>query len=160
MFEETIQPFVSKKLECSKDDFPTASKTSTLVCSQPAWDNIDRLEETLSGAGTSHRVNGFAVQFQVAGSVPEKVLPEITKSKIRSITLTASILPIYNVGRRAGPPRIETAYVDTTKEAPGSKPKNHIWLLLECQTMRTSPSAVGLGSTSKPQGTLQWSRTL
>ncbi|KAG0712713.1 hypothetical protein GWK47_017833 [Chionoecetes opilio] len=41
---------------------------------------------------------------------------KITKSKIRSITLTASILPIYNVGRRAGPPRIETAYVDTTKE--------------------------------------------
>ena len=24
-----------------------------------AWDNIDRLEETLSGAGTSHRVNGL-----------------------------------------------------------------------------------------------------
>ena len=27
-----------------------------------AWDNIDRPEETLSGAGISHRVNGIAVQ--------------------------------------------------------------------------------------------------
>ena len=27
-----------------------------------AFDNIDRLEGTLSGGGTSHRVNGIAVQ--------------------------------------------------------------------------------------------------
>ncbi len=27
-----------------------------------AWDNIDRLEETLTGKGTSHRVNGIVVQ--------------------------------------------------------------------------------------------------
>ena len=26
-----------------------------------AWDNIDRLEETLTGGGTTHRVNGIAV---------------------------------------------------------------------------------------------------
>ena len=30
-----------------------------------AFDNIDRLEETLSGGGTSHRVNGIAVQPMV-----------------------------------------------------------------------------------------------
>ncbi|KAG0724307.1 hypothetical protein GWK47_005209 [Chionoecetes opilio] len=55
----------------------------------------------------------------------KRALPEITKSKIRSITLTASILPIYNVGRRAGPPRIETAYVENYQEVQDSKPKNH-----------------------------------
>ena len=32
-----------------------------------AWDNIDRLEETLSGAGTSHRVNGIGVQARHFG---------------------------------------------------------------------------------------------
>lgn len=32
-----------------------------------AWDNTDRLEETLSGDGTSHRVNGTAVQANVFG---------------------------------------------------------------------------------------------
>ena len=32
-----------------------------------AWDNIDRLEETLSGEGTSHRVNGIIVQPKVYG---------------------------------------------------------------------------------------------
>ncbi|KAG0724550.1 hypothetical protein GWK47_040369 [Chionoecetes opilio] len=91
-------------------------------------------------------VNGIAVQFQVAGSVPENVLPEITKSKIRSITLTASILPIYNVGRRAGPPRMGTAYVDNYQRGPGFKDQKTIsGFLFECQTMRTSPSAVGGG---------------
>ena len=32
-----------------------------------AWDNIDRLEETLTGKGTSHRVNGIVVQAKVYG---------------------------------------------------------------------------------------------
>jgi len=38
-----------------------------------AYDNIDRLEETLSGGGTSHRVNGIIIQPQVAtASLPQK----------------------------------------------------------------------------------------
>jgi hypothetical protein len=32
-----------------------------------AWDNIDRTEETLSGGGTSHRVNGIAIQASYFG---------------------------------------------------------------------------------------------
>ena len=32
-----------------------------------AWDNIDRLEETLTGKGPSHRVNGIVVQANVYG---------------------------------------------------------------------------------------------
>ena len=32
-----------------------------------AWDNIDRLEETLTGKGTSHRVNCIAVQAKFYG---------------------------------------------------------------------------------------------
>ena len=37
-----------------------------------AWDNIDRLEETLSGEGTSHRVNGIAVQEKMTVPVPDQ----------------------------------------------------------------------------------------
>ncbi|KAG0712349.1 hypothetical protein GWK47_018680 [Chionoecetes opilio] len=105
------------------------------------------------------KVNGIAVQFQVAGSVPEKVLPEITKSKIRSITLTASILPIYNVaaGRAT---QDETAYVDTTKEVQDSKTKNHIWLLTRMSDHENQSISSWTGSTSKSAETLQWSRTL
>ena len=37
------------------------------VSTNLAFDNIDRLEETLSGSGTSHKVNGIAVQSKVQG---------------------------------------------------------------------------------------------
>ena len=42
--------------------------TNTYPCvpTTMAFDNIDRLEETLSGRGTSHRVNGIIVQPEVA----------------------------------------------------------------------------------------------
>ena len=44
-----------------------------------AWDNIDRLEETLTGKGTTHRVNGILVQPTVYGPhLPCAELPAIT----------------------------------------------------------------------------------
>ena len=47
-----------------------------------AWDNIDRLEETLTGTGTSHRVNGITVQLKIFGPhLPERPLPNIKKQK-------------------------------------------------------------------------------
>ena len=35
-----------------------------------AYDNIDRLEETLGGGGTSHRVNGIIIQPRAFGPLP------------------------------------------------------------------------------------------
>ena len=48
-----------------------------------AWDNIDRLEETLSGGGTSRRVNGIAVQSRHFGPhlIPSQETPVIVKTK-------------------------------------------------------------------------------
>ena len=52
-----------------------------------AWDNVDRLEETLTGGGPSHRVNGIVVQPKVYGPCLLKPsLPGIRKQKQRSIT--------------------------------------------------------------------------
>ena len=36
-----------------------------------AWDSIDPSEETTSGEGTSHRVNGMAVQSSIIGPIPQ-----------------------------------------------------------------------------------------
>jgi len=58
---ENIQPFVRTTL---------------------AWDNIDRLEETLSGAGTTHRVNGIAVQARHFGpNLPPELRLKQNKEK-------------------------------------------------------------------------------
>ena len=53
-----------------------------------AFDNIDRLEETLSGSGTSHRVNGIVIQpmvHTVEAPPPAGTMP---KQKKRSIVQT------------------------------------------------------------------------
>lgn len=49
---------------------PTTSDIRPFISTTLAWDNIDRLEETLSGEGTSHRVNGIAVQAYHFGPHP------------------------------------------------------------------------------------------
>ena len=70
-----------------------------------AFDNIDRLENTLSGGGTSHRINGIAVQHAVYGPHPEPItLPRVEKSKQRSFAPPETPLPICNVTQQTPPP--------------------------------------------------------
>ena len=62
-----------------------------------AWDNIDRAEETSSGEGTSHRVNGTAVQERTTNVIP--VQPSIisgAKTKQRSIDIPPLVLTTNN----------------------------------------------------------------
>ena len=56
-----------------------------------AFDNIDRLEETLTGAGTSHRVNGIIIQPEVQTVLQEKERKALEKIRSRSISPTTSL---------------------------------------------------------------------
>ena len=113
-----------------------------------AWDNVDRLEETLSGKSTSHRVNGIAIQARYFGpDLPRvDVTPILSKSKKRSIDVVLDKeLPIYNAGQRCGPP--SRAYVEVTSsdiEANAQK-KNLLWLLvrLHATEIQTIPGWTG-----------------
>ena len=67
-------------------EIPLPANIQPHVSTILAWDNIDRLEETLSGESTSHRVNGIAVQARHFGSHPfTEHPPGITKRKQRSV---------------------------------------------------------------------------
>ena len=67
----------------SEDKVPLPDNIHPHVSTTLAWDNIDRLEETLSGGGggTSHRVNGIAVQQCFFGPqlVPSTQPPAVDK---------------------------------------------------------------------------------
>ena len=66
--EEADTALALQKLESQGTDgtiLPEGIKSN--VMTTLAWDNIDRLEETLSGGNTSHRVNGIVVQPKVFG---------------------------------------------------------------------------------------------
>lgn len=93
-----------------------------------AFDNINRLENTLSGGGTSHRINGIAVQHAVYGPHPEPItVPIVEKSKERSLAPPETPLPIYNLTQRTGPPPRKVIEIEfVMKEA---KKKNLIFLL-------------------------------
>ena len=127
--EEISTALCVHKPELSIDKFPLPEDIVSHVFTTFAWDNIDRLEATLSGEGTSHRVNRIAVQAKVAGAIPQVIPPVATRTKKRSISPAPLLLPIYNAGKRPEPPMTETLYADTTKEVHDAKVKNHIWLL-------------------------------
>lgn len=97
-------------------DEPKAFIPSNIVPLVPvclAYDNIDRIEETLSGSGTSHRVNGIVVQSKVpTAEPPERLVSAITKSKQRSIGHTSVQLQPYKAGVRHGPPPMTAEDVD------------------------------------------------
>ena len=95
-----------------------------------AWDNIDRLEETITGGGTTHRVNGIVVQPQVYGPhLPNAPLPLVEKCKQRSITLESQPLSTYISGDRVGPQQLTTNCPDNLREAELTKLKDFVWLL-------------------------------
>ena len=75
-----------------------------------AWDNIVSLEETLSGKGTSHRVDGIVVQARTFGpDLPSSELPRIAKSKQRALRSSEDQALIeYVPGECAGPPPLVT----------------------------------------------------
>ena len=98
-----------------------------------AWDNIDRLEETLSGGGTSHRVNGIAIQARHLGPdlPPAQVTPVIAKSKQRSLEVVSECdLLIYNAGERCGPPPRSYVEVSSTEVQRNAWKKNLLWILV------------------------------
>jgi len=73
-----------------------------------AFDNIDRLENTLSGGGTSYHINGIAVQHAVYGPYPEPItVPRVEKAKQRSLAPPGTPLPIYNVTHAENRPASE-----------------------------------------------------
>ena len=94
-----------------------------------AWDNIDRLEETTSGEGTSHRVNGIAVQPRIIGPLPQRNTKSCEKTKKRSIPSSPSSVATYNARRRVGPSATVALDVNTDKQVQDARCKNFIWLL-------------------------------
>lgn len=115
----------------SPSEVPLPGNIHQGICTVLAFDNIDRLEETLSGSGTSHRVNGIIVQpTSLSCARPQQTTVE-RKDKTRTIQFSETSLPNFNVGKRQGPPIIEPLDITTTSEAviKRSRNDNHLWVL-------------------------------
>ena len=72
---------LNKLASVEEGTVPLPQKIHPHVLTTLAWDNIDRLEEALSGGGTSHRVNGIAVQPNVYGPFVEPTRSQVQLHK-------------------------------------------------------------------------------
>ena len=121
---------LQKMAKASEDRVPLPEKIQLYVNTTLAWDNIDRLEETLSGEGTSHRVNGIAVQPRVFGpQLPPQSEPVIVKERKHSIDIPPSFIPVYNAGDRVGPPSRKYVEVKCETVVRNAWKKNLLWVL-------------------------------
>lgn len=77
---------IDKLATVENNDIPLPQNVHPCVPTVLAFDNIDRLEESLSGCGTSHRVNGIIVQPKSLSCMPPRQLSfcchEIREKKI------------------------------------------------------------------------------
>ena len=89
-----------------------------------AFDNIDRLEETLSGGGTSHRANGIAVQPMVHTFQAPKPPTSMPKQRKRSINHVEYAPSSYNAGQRVGPPLVKRLRIDCSEDVKIAEMKN------------------------------------
>ena len=108
-----------QKLSPSEVGVPLPANIHPGVFTTLAWDNIDRLEETISGEGTSHRVNETAVQNKPADPQPSKVLSSVDKTKKRSISTNAILVP----------PQATSVEVDTSAVVQSAREKNLVWIM-------------------------------
>ena len=77
--EEVDTALCLQKVSLSTGDVVLPANIHPGTFTTLAWDNIDCLEETDSGGGTSHRVNGIAVQAKPAGLYQVKTCLQWTK---------------------------------------------------------------------------------
>ena len=92
-----------------------------------AYDNIDRPEETLSCAGTSHRVIGIAFQPKAATVQPQNInfLP---KGKRRSIQTDNVPLPHYKITEKLQPPIMQVKATDAAGVIKEAHQKDIAWV--------------------------------
>lgn len=108
-----------------------------------AWDNIGRLDKTVSGEENSNRVNDIVVQLKL-DHILQNVLPDIAKSNERRMSPSPFLLPAYDVGQRLGPTKIQNVEFDTSKEVQDARIKILVWIHIrmasqDAQTVNSWP---------------------
>jgi len=113
---DEINTALCLKKMTSTSKIPLPDNIQPHVDTTLAWDNIDRLEGTLSGEGASHRVNGIAVKARHFGpQLPPEPSTQIVQTKKRRVeALDAENLPIYNA-ENGYVPR-SRRFVDVTRQ--------------------------------------------
>ena len=104
---------------------PGFSKGKLLIM---VYDNIDFMEQTLSGAGTTHQMNGIMFQLNATDATPTPEMTHSTPISRREKTISSQqlVLEHYVAGKRVGIP-----VSNTPTELHYSKQKEQDYMLQE-----------------------------
>ena len=129
---EEINATLCRKKMTSTSEIPLPDNIPHHGGTTLAWDNIDRLEETLLGEGASHRVNGIALQARHFGpQLPPEPSTQIVQTKKRSVeALDTEKLPIYNAEVGYGPRSRRFVEVTRQKAPENARRKNLLRVLV------------------------------
>ena len=127
--EADTSPCLQKLAMTPENGIPLPSNIYPGTNTVLAFDNIDRLEGTLSGGGTTHCVNGISVQPVTYAPHCEIALAKVSKTKRRSFSAPEEPLPIYNIGKRLGPIPRKVKEVDGDQILKESQKKNLLFIL-------------------------------
>ncbi|XP_071817001.1 uncharacterized protein [Apostichopus japonicus] len=109
------------------------SQYTTLV-----FDNIDLMEETLSGKGTTHNTNGIVIQRNAVREIEAHTTPEVKRTRERSFASPIQPLPQYFQTKREGPGEFQLdSSLLTEDKSPGSGALSldFAWLLLRSYSL-------------------------
>lgn len=100
------------------------------------YDNIDFLEETLSGAGTSHYTNGIMFQVRDEGSAVTVSSKAVVKRSKKTFTPTKTDIAPFFLTKKVGP-SCDLPAVKEDDPLSDSLTKDWTYLLMKCQDSNT-----------------------
>ena len=111
--EENKRAICLPKLAASSAECVTLPECIHLyVFTTVAYDNIDFIEETLTGEVTSHQVNEIIIQPLVYGHIQKSLYSSMQKKQKQRRILTAEIgLPVHNTGQKIEPGFVRTVVI-------------------------------------------------
>ena len=114
------------------NEVPLPENIQAYVNTMLAWDDSEKLEETLSGAATRHWVNGRAVQARHFGPNlhPSPGIEQARSRKRSTVPSEISAVPPYNAGDRCGPRTRKIVEVTAEEILAEARKKTLLWNLV------------------------------
>jgi len=135
-----IQTAIAMQRKASGDILPNCIVSD--VFATLAWDNIDKCEETLSGDGTTHRVNGIVIQRFVDTPQPRTVVQPVQRTRVRSFQSTEMPLANYTVVQRVGPGNCAVSDCSFDAVKATSSANNLVWIVTRYQASQSNVQVV------------------
>ena len=139
---EEINTALRLQRMASTSEIPLPNNIQPHVSTTLAWDNIEQLEETLPGEGTSHSVNGIVVQARNFGpQLLSEPSTQRVKTKKRSVEHWMQKIVSFTMQESAPVPLLEYLLKVPAKKT------HFIWVLVRLHADTSRKLVGGLVST-------------